>query len=127
MTHSNRPTPSVHQAQEAAILVLSRKRDGDETSVYNDLYNALAASGKLGKLLSEYGLTRQEMEDISRHLLDNGLCWEKHIFMPVQIFCRARPLRYVLEHKEDLTGKRGQEAFAETYRHLRNYFLLPLG
>ena len=119
--------PSLSKAMEQAILVLSHKKPGNADVVYRNLYTALAASKRLGTMVSDNNLTQKELMDISRRLLNAGLCWEKHIFMPVQIFCRMKPLRYVLENKEILLGMHGQEVFFNAYNHLKMFFINFLG
>jgi len=121
------PAAELYRAMEKAILVLSGKQAGDEDKVLRNFYDALRANKRYGKLIIEHEFSFETLRNIALRLRDVGLTWEKAYYMPIQIFSRVKPLRYVLDHSDELLEKKGHAAFLGAYNTLRGFFLQVLG
>ncbi len=117
--------PSVVKAQEQAINVYCNRVEGDRKAVIRDLYNVLCQTQPYARYMQASDMTVEEMYGIAERLrYVTGSGWLAAYYMPIMPFCRAKPLRYVLAHRQELLGNKGPEAFGETFVHLERLFLL---
>ena len=90
----------------------------------SDLYDALCKTPAYAKAILESGMTANEMYDIAERLRLYG--WAQVYYMPIVSFCKVKPLRFLLAHRQELLGNMGHDAFSGAYYRLTRFFISPL-
>ncbi len=113
---------TIGKAREHAISVYCEGKAEDERkAAIRDLHEALCKTQPYAKHMQASDITVEEMYSIVEHLRSYG--WAQAVYMPIASFCSAKPLGYLLSHKQELLGNKGQEAFTDSYGGLRKFFV----
>lgn len=116
----------VEIAREHAINIYRQsKPDEDRKAAVRNLYHALRENQPFAEYMQASDMTEEEMYRIVERLRDYG--WAQGIYMPIASFSHKKPLEYVLSHKQELLGKKGFEAFSDSFIALRRFFVGPMG
>ena len=115
---------SVYKAEQHAINVYSNKTQGDRKASIFDLYDTLCKFEPYAQSMRESDMTKQEMYEIAERLrFHTGSGWLEYYYLPIMPFCRLKSLQYLLAHKQELLGNKGQDAFGEAFFRLERFFV----
>jgi len=105
------------------ILTLTHKKQGDLGQAYRALYEYIQSTPPLSIIIEAYGLTCDEFVYLSNRYRALGFEWKKSDYIPVSVFCFAKPLEYILQNKDAFTESSYDRLMEVTYTsaELLNY------
>lgn len=98
------------------IMILVHKKNGDKDIAYQELFQCIKTfPGQLSNVVEEYGFTCEEFKSLSQRFMALGFSWQKSDYVPVSIFCFAKPLEYILQNRKVFDGGTYDELIDVTY------------
>jgi hypothetical protein len=83
------------------ILIMENKKGGNLERAYQELFNCISTfPGPLSEVVNAYEFTCEEFMHLSQRLSALGYHWQKTDYIPVSVFCFAKPLDYLLSNRE---------------------------
>lgn len=98
-----------------ANLVISGMKKGDEHKVYEELFNCLKTNLSLKPIIQYYNFTLDDFFELSRRFRAMGFEWEKGDYIPISVFCFARPLAFILGNIEVFNDGNYEQLINFTY------------
>ena len=115
-------SPNLNKSIDNASQIMLNIKAGDEQAAYRSFYDALCDTSPHKDMIAENAFTFEEMVEISKNLRDFGFGLEKVVYLPVYAFYRMKTFKYILNHRDELKKRNGQDAFMEAAVGLKKFF-----
>lgn len=100
------------------ILILDHQKDGNKEQAYHDLFDYMKLTPPISLIIESYDFSCNEFISLSRRYMALGFGWRKTDFIPVSVFCFAKPLEYILQNRDAFDGSSYDRLLEVTYHSI---------